>query len=137
MDFEFDDGLGFEAHETRSERLARELTESDLELIATIRAKRIERGLSQADLGKLLNVSQATVSEFESGMTEPKMQTVRRYAHALGLLIEHVVRDADVVYDQLATSHETQMLAAVLFKKAGLSYSAAANNKRTDFAIAA
>ena len=137
MEFEFDDGLGFEALETTSERLARDLAESDLKLIAMIRSKRIERGLSQADLGKLLNVSQATVSEFESGMTEPKIQTIRRYAHALGLLVEHVVRDADTVYGRLATSHETQVPAEVLFKKVGLSYMAAADSKRTDFAIAA
>lgn len=135
----FDDGLGFEEEETPHERLGRQLAEADLELINTIRKKRLERGLSQAELGRLLGVSQATVSEFESGMAEPRLQTVRRYARALGVMIEHTVRDADLRYTRGAMAVETQVNPGVqytLVRELG-SYSAAANSQRTDFSLAA
>ncbi|KQR31102.1 MULTISPECIES: helix-turn-helix domain-containing protein [Curtobacterium] len=137
MTIEFDDGLGFEAEETPSERLARQLADADLQLIAQIRAKRIELGLSQAELGRMLHISQATVSEFESGMTEPKMQTVRRYAHALGLLIEHSVRDVDATYEPGRDAVEIELTSGARFTAQTGSYTALANSKRTDFAIAA
>jgi transcriptional regulator with XRE-family HTH domain len=136
---DFDDALGFEQEETPQERLGRELAEADLELINTIRKKRVERGLSQAELGRLIGVSQATVSEFESGMTEPRMQTVRRYARALGLMIEHHVRDANLSYTRGALAVETHVNPGVQYTLGtGLgSYSAAANSMRTDFSLAA
>ncbi|MBT1631490.1 helix-turn-helix domain-containing protein [Curtobacterium flaccumfaciens] len=136
---EFDDGLGFEDEETPSERLGRELAEADLQLIAQIRAKRIERGLKQAELAKLLGISQATVSEFESGMTEPRMQTVRRYARALGIMIEHRVRDADMSYSSSGISVETRVRPGVQYTlgRALGPYTAAANSKPTDFALVA
>ncbi|NQX22718.1 helix-turn-helix transcriptional regulator [Curtobacterium sp. VKM Ac-2852] len=136
---EFDDGLGFEDEETPAERLGRELAVADLELINTIRAKRLERGLSQAELGRLIGVSQATVSEFESGVTEPRLQTVRRYARALGIMIEHHVRDADLSYARGTITLHTQLTATVHLQRAGQvgSYSADANKQLTDFALAA
>ncbi len=138
MSTSFDDGLGFDAEETASERLARELAEADLRLIAQIRAKREERGLTQRQLGRLLNVSQATVSEFESGQIEPRMQTIRRYAHALGIRIEHTVRDADLGY-QLGDNAIEVMMPRGGFRSNPKPprYSAISNSKRTDFGIAA
>ena len=136
---DFDDGLGFEEEETPHERLGRQLAEADLALIHTMRKKRLERGLSQAELGRLIGVSQATVSEFESGMAEPRMQTVRRYARALGLMVEHTVRDANLSYTRGAIAVETQVNPGVQYTLiTGLGgYSAAANNMRTDFSLAA
>lgn len=136
---EFDDGLGFEEEETPHERFGRQLAEADLDLINTLRKKRLERGLSQAELGRLVGVSQATVSEFESGMTEPRMQTVRRYARALGVMIEHQVRDVDLRYTRGAIAVETHVNPGVQYTlrvELG-SYSAAANSGRTDFSLAA
>lgn len=136
---EFDDGLGFEDEETPAERLGRELAEADLELINTIRTKRLERGLSQAELGRLLGVSQATVSEFESGVTEPRLQTIRRYARALGIMIEHHVRDADLTYARGTITLHTQFTAGAHIRHEALvgSYRADANKTRTDFALVA
>ncbi|MDO9398383.1 MAG: helix-turn-helix transcriptional regulator [Herbiconiux sp.] len=87
------DELGL-ADETPTEKLARDLADADLKLIVALRRTRIERGMTQAELGAIMGVSQATVSDFESGSSEPKLSTVRRYAFALRVLVSHEVKPA-------------------------------------------
>lgn len=57
-----------------------------LSLISDLHRRRRELGLSQAGLAELMNVSQATVSEFERATSYPYLWTVLRYARALGLV---------------------------------------------------
>jgi DNA-binding XRE family transcriptional regulator len=76
-----------------SQRLALELAENDAYLLRDLVQVRIERGLNQKDVGDLLGVSQSTISTFESHDNDPKLSTVRRYAHAIGALISHSVAD--------------------------------------------
>lgn len=90
-----DDGLGFEAEETPSERLARRLAEADLRLLHELTLVRERRGITQAELGARLGISAASIDDFENGRSIPTTATVRRVAHALGLLIEHTVIDAN------------------------------------------
>lgn len=139
MDTFFDE-LGLD-DETPSERLARELAEADIDLINTLRCIREQQGLSQAGLGDLLGISQATVSAFESGEADAKLSTIRRYAHALKVMVSHSVRPLDgsmpkgfvwtsfpvpVPVGRLVT--DTHTYAVV---------NAVANSKRTDFALGA
>ncbi len=117
--------------ETPSERLARELAESDIKLIHDLRRAREDHNLSQAELGALLGVSQASVSAFESG-TEAKLSTIRRYAHALGVVVTHSTRRFDAAPEGFLGSS----LPSVRSKHRIRPY-AVSNSKLTDFALAA
>lgn len=127
--------------ETDSERLARELADSDAELIAALRKVREHLNLSQTQLGDLLGVTQASVSTFENEGTEAKLSTVRRYAHALGATVRHqvILGDRDFVApDSIATSWIGRTTVKVDFNaQAPLTVQMAANAKRTDFALSA
>jgi len=50
----------------------------------TLTARRRELGWSQADLGNRMGTSQSAVCEFERGKVEPRVDTLQRWAHALG-----------------------------------------------------
>jgi transcriptional regulator with XRE-family HTH domain len=53
-------------------------------LVAALKARRIQLGLTQATLASRLNVIRATVSWLESGRNSPTLATLRRWAQALG-----------------------------------------------------
>lgn len=50
-------------------------------------ARRRELGLSQKQLGKLMEVKQPTISEFEVESSDPRLSTIQRYARAVGLQV--------------------------------------------------
>lgn len=52
---------------------------------------RREGGLTQGDIAELMGVTQQAVSKFERYDSDPKLSTVRRYANAVGALVEHRV----------------------------------------------
>lgn len=52
---------------------------------SAIKAKREFLGLSQQELGDKLNVSQKTISSWESGRTEPNMAMVQKICDILSL----------------------------------------------------
>ncbi len=58
----------------------------------TIRAARLQAGLSQNELARRAGTSQATVSAYESGAKEPGISTMERLLAATGHCLE--VRDA-------------------------------------------
>lgn len=88
-EFMIEDSLGFEAEESDGERHARILAEEDHELLYQFRKAREAKGWSQADLAAVLGNKVENVDEFEGGTPSPKLSTIRRYAHALGLVVEH------------------------------------------------
>ena len=49
---------------------------------------RIAKGLSQAQLAKLVGTKQPGIARLESGKTEPKLSFLRRVAEALGYRLE-------------------------------------------------
>lgn len=51
----------------------------------TLSALRTAAGLSQAQLAKLVGVSQATVSRWEAGVMTPNADKLRSLARALGV----------------------------------------------------
>ena len=54
------------------------------ELGARLRELRVGRGLTQEELALSLGVAQSDVARWESGAREPRVDTLRRLAAALG-----------------------------------------------------
>lgn len=71
----------------RAKFLARE----DRLMRAELVRLREQAGLTQAEVGELLGVSQQAVNKFERYDSDPKLSTLRRYANAIGAVIEHRV----------------------------------------------
>lgn len=55
---------------------------------ALIRAARIRRGMSQAELAKRARTSQSAVARIERGRTSPTVETLERLAGVLGMTLE-------------------------------------------------
>ena len=53
------------------------------EIARRLIAFRIEHGLSQTELGRRCGVSQPAIARLESAEHEPRLETLRRVAHAL------------------------------------------------------
>lgn len=82
--------LGLEATSPallRAERLA----DNDRALLDALVAIRRERGLTQAQVGEIMGVSQPSVADFEAYDANPTLARIRRYAHAVEALIVHKV----------------------------------------------
>ena len=54
-------------------------------LVTELVESRKKQGLRQIDVAKVLGIGQPAVSEFESGATSPKVDTIQRYARAIGM----------------------------------------------------
>jgi DNA-binding XRE family transcriptional regulator len=77
--------------ESPSERRARILAGNDSDLLSDLIALRKEKRITQAMLAGRMGVTQATVASFERYDSDPKLSTIRRYAHAIEALVNHVV----------------------------------------------
>lgn len=55
---------------------------------ANIRRMRLRAGISQAELARRLDVSRASVANWETGMTCPRLRTALALADALGCKAE-------------------------------------------------
>lgn len=80
-----------DADESPSERLARILAENDLNLLWHLRAIRTDLDITQTELAQRMGVTQPAIAAFESQGNDPKLSTIRRYAHALGVVVDHAV----------------------------------------------
>lgn len=60
---------------------------------ANIKKYRLEHGWTQTELGKKLGISCKTVSAYESDTQNPKPQTIRKFADALGIRVEALLDD--------------------------------------------
>jgi transcriptional regulator with XRE-family HTH domain len=74
-----------------SRRRALALAQADEELHAKLLLARSEMHLSQTQVAKIMGVSQPTVASFERYDNDPRLSTIRRYAHAVGVSISHSV----------------------------------------------
>lgn len=70
---------------------AKELAKNDYLLLRDLIQIRIDSGLTQKDLAEKLGISQQAISKFEKLDADPRLSTVRMYAHAVGALVAHVV----------------------------------------------
>ena len=57
-----------------------------------IKARRLEAGLTQAQLAKKLNVDQTAVSRWESGETKPLKKHHKKLAKVLGCSVEELLQ---------------------------------------------
>lgn len=82
---------------SRQERLhrARKQIRLDGQLVERLKEIREKQGMTQEDLAFRMGISQPAVSSIESGNTDPKLGTLRRYANALGCVISHHVETDD------------------------------------------
>lgn len=72
-------------------RRARALAEADEELHSKLLKARELQGLSQRHVAEIMGVTQPTVASFEAYDNDPRLSTIRRYAHAVGVTVEHTV----------------------------------------------
>lgn len=61
--------------------------------IPTIRERRLQLGLSQIQLAKLLHVTQSTISEWESGRKPPNLPHAMELAAVFGCRIDDLFLD--------------------------------------------
>ncbi len=74
-----------------SMRRAAQLVENDRALLRRLIQLRGDQGLTQQDVADRMGVTQPTVARFEAYDSNPTLASIRRYAHAIGALITHVV----------------------------------------------
>lgn len=57
---------------------------------------RIAKGFSQLELSKLLNVSQNTISQWESGARKPDIVMLKKLAHILGCTADDLLEPIEI-----------------------------------------
>lgn len=84
------------------QRLANDLARGDREFLDhLVEHRRLK--FTQSEVAERMGISQSAVSQFESGDRDPQLSTVRRYALALELMIEHKVVErgrAELIRDE-------------------------------------
>lgn len=58
-----------------------------------IKAKRLEKGISAADLARLVYMERSHIARLESGNTNPTATTIKLICDALGLTFEEFFKD--------------------------------------------
>jgi transcriptional regulator with XRE-family HTH domain len=66
-------------------------TNTNNHLGKNIRLLRKQKGLTQVELSKMLDCSQAMITTYESGKKKPSVSSLARLAEALGVSIDNVV----------------------------------------------
>jgi transcriptional regulator with XRE-family HTH domain len=72
-----------------SHRLAQALVEGDARLLNELREARKRARISQKRLAEMIGCNLAAVTQFEQYDSDPSLSFLRRYAHALGLMVDH------------------------------------------------
>lgn len=67
-----------------------------------IKQARKKAGLTQGELAQKLGVSQAMISAYEKGLRNPKWETIRSIANALGVSVGEIAPDLDNLSKELA-----------------------------------
>lgn len=77
------------------QRLRVQLAEEDHELIQELVRMRREKGMRQVDVAEKMQRDKSAVSNFERLGGDPHLSTIRRYAQAIGVRIQHRVENAE------------------------------------------
>ena len=87
----------------------------DEQLVEQLKAIREQQEMTQEELAFRMGITQPAVSSIESGNTDPKLGTLRRYANALGCVISHKVevetdddRPSCCVEEEVTNRYENQ-----------------------------
>lgn len=107
------DITGFEEFTSPLDRRAQILVRNDAQFMAQLVELRKKLGLTQAEIAERMNTSQPAVAAFERVENDPKLSTIRRYAMAVGLLIDHVVEvdEGDTFHVTISTTNTEPVLA--------------------------
>lgn len=70
---------------------ARLLARSDRQLKSDLIAQRRRAGMTQKQVANLLGISQQAITKLERYDSDPKLSSLRRYANAVGAIVEHRV----------------------------------------------
>lgn len=92
------------------------LAEADYALISRLVRLRGAQGLSQADVAQRMGVTQSTVCTFERMDNDPRLSTIRRYAHAVEALIRH---DVELDTGQLLDDRVTKWTSTLTYRGTG------------------
>lgn len=63
-----------------------------------LKATRKQNGLSQAALGKLIGVRTQTISNWETGKSEPNLETINKLCEALDVTLHYFISEEHVDY---------------------------------------
>ncbi|VXB84590.1 helix-turn-helix domain-containing protein [Pseudoclavibacter sp. 8L] len=74
-----------------SDRLADELVQADKRLLAELIKARVRADKTQAQIAAAMGISQSAVARIEGGERDLHLSTLRRYSHAIGALVQHIV----------------------------------------------
>lgn len=80
--------LGLDRNDPDQAR-ASHLVRADREFLRRLVKIREDSGLTQKDVADRLGIQQPSVAAFERYDNDPKMSTVRKYAHAIEALVAH------------------------------------------------
>lgn len=86
-----DELLGIEPTNNLTRR-ARQLRENDRQLVHDLVKQRKALRLTQEEVARRMDTSQATVARIESGKRDLRQSTIRRYAMAVEVVVHHHVR---------------------------------------------
>lgn len=75
-----------------------------------IKRIRKEKGLTQKELGELCGINEANIRKYENGKQNPKIETIRRIANALGVPLNDLMPDSfeqtvQIGHDLIATDY--------------------------------
>ena len=121
------------AHASADHQRARVLAKNDYKLRRDLVRARRAAGLTQPEVAERMGISQQAVSKIERYDSDPKLSTLRRYAHAVEAIVEHkVTPQSDHVIWQGPTPQFITIAGGSVVVHGG-TYVA---SKRTDFALA-
>lgn len=63
---------------------------------STIRLLRMEKGVSQEQLAEQLHVTRQAVSDWETGKTQPEIETLKRIAEYFGVSVERLIYGKEI-----------------------------------------
>lgn len=122
----------------RAKLLARADRRMKTELVA------LRRGadMSQAEVGALLGVSRQAIQKLERYDSDPKLSTLRRYANAVGAIVEHRVTPDLGQSQQMALESPWELRAVSSSSSMSVSFATEArpksgwvNSQRGDFGL--
>lgn len=82
-------------HTEASRQNARRLARAGRRLIQDLAAIRTERGYTAKDVAEAIGIHRSGVSRFENREADPRLETVLRYAHAVGAMVSIRVERAE------------------------------------------
>lgn len=111
---------------------AKRLAKNDSKYIRDLIEARRSAGLSQEDVAERMGVSQQSISKFERYENDPRLSTLRRYAHAVEAEVEHIVIPESAQVVEWQTFPSARFIQQTDQSLPGRYVTA----KRTDFALA-